>query len=431
MVIHIVGASGIEDIKESVVHFNQPVKAVCVEEDSTSKKDKSFVAGTINGQLIYHHTVWFTQKSVVLFNGAGSPVNAIAWRRNIVAWADATQVRLLDISTQTAICYLSCPIGIDTDAPLPCCLFWESESDLLVGWGDQFRHVELTATPLHAVSGQTAVAATEGEIITARSVADWMTDCIICGVASFDADHVIVLGYIPPDEETVAQYEKDFTGTGTLEDKESERRPPQSSELSPNIINRPEIQIISRFTGEVKAVDTLPLWGETMQGPWSYHLLSSYHCPNAARDAHKWKLSDVLETRGGFRGLSPTNYVVAPQDFVVARVRDINDFISTALSRGDLRAAVDLALSDKLSLRYYRFHDLLTLYLEDLLHQGNSELAAAECGRLIGDDAILWERWIYAFAKLRCLDDMAKWIPTSKPRLPNTVYEVQYTRPLK
>jgi hypothetical protein len=46
------------------VHFNQAMKAVCIENDSAAKKDKSFIVGSITGQLIYHRTVWFTQVSV-------------------------------------------------------------------------------------------------------------------------------------------------------------------------------------------------------------------------------------------------------------------------------------------------------------------------------------------------------------------------------
>jgi hypothetical protein len=45
VVVHTLGLST-EDIKESTVHFNLPVKAVCIEEDSTAKKDKSFIAGS-------------------------------------------------------------------------------------------------------------------------------------------------------------------------------------------------------------------------------------------------------------------------------------------------------------------------------------------------------------------------------------------------
>jgi hypothetical protein len=54
-----------------------------------------------------------------------------------------------------------------------------------------------------------------------------------------------------------------------------------------------------------------------------------------------------------------------------------------------------------------------------------SALAARECQRLIGDDVVLWERWVYAFAKRRCLHHISPFIPIKDPRLSNTVYEVR------
>ena len=133
----------------AVVLFNQPLKCVCLENDSAAKINKSFIVGGATGQVIYHRTVWFAQKNVSLFTGADSPVSAISWRGNIVAWADSSQVRLMDVTTQTAICYLCCPEGVGPHHTLlPCSLFWESDCDLLVGWGDSFRHVELVATTL-------------------------------------------------------------------------------------------------------------------------------------------------------------------------------------------------------------------------------------------------------------------------------------------
>ena len=35
---------GIED-RDTVIHFNQSMKALCVENDSAAKKDKSFIVG--------------------------------------------------------------------------------------------------------------------------------------------------------------------------------------------------------------------------------------------------------------------------------------------------------------------------------------------------------------------------------------------------
>jgi hypothetical protein len=304
------------DDKDIVVPFNQSMKAICVEYDSPAKKDKSFLVGGANGQLIYHRTVWFTQKNVTLFNGADSAISNIAWRGNVVAWADATQVRLMNLSTQSAICFLDSPIGVGIESPLPCCLFWESEFDLMIGWGDSFRHIDLITTPLPGIGTGTI----DGELITARNVVNWETDCIICGISSFDADHVLILGYAPPEEEElgndlviqndsnetekellsisepnpishfgnnydIGKNKKSFLNNPKNIQNVSEKKMPLKITL-----NQPEVQIISRLTGEVISSDILPLDNISMQGPRAYHLLSSYYSQTHERDANKWKL---------------------------------------------------------------------------------------------------------------------------------------------
>ena len=65
-----------------------------------------YFVGSESGQLIHYKQMWFSQKNILLFPGAGSPVSSIAWRGNIVAWADSNHVRLMDVSTQTGLCYL-------------------------------------------------------------------------------------------------------------------------------------------------------------------------------------------------------------------------------------------------------------------------------------------------------------------------------------
>ena len=47
------------------------------------------------------------------------------------------------------------------------------------------------------------------------------------------------------------------------------------------------------MTGEVVACDVLPLRGDSMRGPWAYHLLSTYRSALRGRDALKWHLKDV------------------------------------------------------------------------------------------------------------------------------------------
>jgi len=50
----------------------------------------------------------------------------------------------MDISTRTAICYLNSPSGVSSLNPYPCTLFWESDSELMIGWADNFRFLQLT-----------------------------------------------------------------------------------------------------------------------------------------------------------------------------------------------------------------------------------------------------------------------------------------------
>lgn len=45
MVVSTVGL-GVDD-KDTVIHFNQSMKAVCIENDSAAKKDKSFLVGEL------------------------------------------------------------------------------------------------------------------------------------------------------------------------------------------------------------------------------------------------------------------------------------------------------------------------------------------------------------------------------------------------
>ena len=445
---------------------------------------------------------------MTLFNGADSAVTTIAWRGNVVAWGDATQVRIMDLATQSAICFLNCPQGVSTYSPLPCCLFWESESDLYIGWADSIRHVELSI----ATGGPG-----ESEVVTARSVVDWETDCIVCGLSSFDAYHMIILGYAPPFESDLGlaldddDDEEEEEVQDKNEDKEDKSNLKNSDITNNQYINKnknkvknesknngfdddavvglsqPEIQIILRSTGEVISSDLLVLQHETMGGPSSFRMLSTYDCLSRSQDGQKWRLNEVREKcpRGGLRGLAPSLFILSPQDFVVARVRDVNDYIKKALDDLDLKGAVELAQGDRLSLKTYRYADLLSLYLEDLLDRdrtfdfdnknsnmienetvnlisninninssgSNSSiganaklnylaaltqtkkkptdyvaLAARESHRLIGNDAVLWERWVYAFAKRRHLHYISPFIPVKDPRLPNTVYEVHYTR---
>ena len=97
---------------------------------------------------------WFNQKHDVLFAGTGTAVGTIAWCGELVAWTDATQMRVLDTSTMTAICYIEAPEGISARAVFPSSLLWASDTDLYVCWADSFRHLQMSHAPPRQASSE-------------------------------------------------------------------------------------------------------------------------------------------------------------------------------------------------------------------------------------------------------------------------------------
>lgn len=382
--------------------FNEPIKAIIVDSDDNPKKDKAVILGTASGKLVHHKQVWFTHKNVVLFNGTGLPVISVSWRRDIVVWADLKLVRIMNIASQSAVCFISSPNGVGPHNPFPCHLFWESDEDLFIAWADNLRHVEITRSANKDDERET----------TAKTIMDYQLDCIACGVSSFDSEHLAVFGCVPPSEESM-QREGDLESTAS------------------SISNRPEVKIIKRSNGDIISSDVLPMNGQVFQGPWDYHFLSSFMSADRVGDAKKWNLSNLSMTSSdnhndkskNRRFLSPILVLMSPMDIVFGQVRDVNDRIGIALQNGDLTQAVNLAASDRLSLRHYQYDDILTLYIEDLFDRNEYLLAAKECARLVMKDVILWERWIYVFIKKNRLLDLLKYIPISNPLLPESVYQ--------
>jgi vacuolar protein sorting-associated protein 41 len=421
-----------DEEKPTSISLNEPIKALVVDDDENPKKEKSLIFGTASGKLIHHKQVWFTNKNVTLFAGNDSPVTSISWRKDIVAWADLTLVRLMNITTQTAICFVNPPSGVGTQNPFPCQFFWETDTDLFLAWADSARHVEVLA-PASSISSSSQnpkpSSSKEENEASARVVMEYQLDCIACGISAFDADHLILFGYVPPDEATISA---------------EENLPKHALSAS----NRPEVKIMKRSNGQFIACDTLPMQGQVFQGPWDYHFLSSYMCPSRGKYSKKWQISSntassstnptagLEANKSGKYNISPVLILCSPSDLVIAKVRDVNDRIGIALQNGDLLLAANLAMSDRLSLRHYQYHDILALYIDDLLEQEqptdlqqelNEErisFIAAECARLIGVDVMLWERWINTFIARKLISYLLPYIPTSNPKLSSTVYEL-------
>ena len=85
-----------ESIKDKIVAaFSEPIHAIAIESIAIGSRDRSILVGGLSGQLIRHHTVWFTQKNSVLYKGDSNPVTTIKRSGTLVAWADCFYVRIL------------------------------------------------------------------------------------------------------------------------------------------------------------------------------------------------------------------------------------------------------------------------------------------------------------------------------------------------
>ena len=251
-----------DESKEAVVSIGEPITAVAIENgNNIGRRDRSFILGTRKGRLIYHKSALFSQKNANLFPGDGSGVLSIAWKGNYVAWADASVVRVMDISTQSAICQLHPPRGVGVEDPFPCHLFWKGENELLIGWADSCKMIRIEEG-MSDVTSSTKVA---------RTIISWQADSIICGIYPLDDDHVVYLGYAPPEENEMSEFHN-FQET-----------PENYREFS----NEPEMIIASIKTGEIVSADVLPMKGVNMDGPFGYFLLSTYQCQENIQDAAK------------------------------------------------------------------------------------------------------------------------------------------------
>jgi hypothetical protein len=198
----------------------------------------------------------------------------------------------------------------------------------------------------------------------------WRTDCVISGLFPFDADSVAVLGYVSVLEED--------------SDEEEDGPSPSPSTSSHAVVCRAELQLRARADGRLFSAEVLPLEGdERVRDSRGYLLVSSaaLTCKKAPGPG-LWRLprglvagqpspqqsltqqqspahpsgggaalvssssvSSSMSTAG--ESFAPVMLVAAPRDLLVARVRTVDDRILWELKRGDLGAAIQLALLNR------------------------------------------------------------------------------------
>ncbi|CAG8496376.1 2649_t:CDS:10 [Scutellospora calospora] len=190
------------------------------------------------------------------------------------------------------------------------------------------------------------------------------TDYIVCGLAPF-GDMTIILAYLTIDVAT----------NDDCDDPEQHKRPHAKC---------PELRIINSSNDEI-SIDALPLHG------FIHYQANDY-------------ILDYFPSEDMF-------YVVSPKDLVLAKPRDSDDHIGWLLDRSRYEEALE-SLQEAQAWGGSKIYDLNEIgerYLAYLVEQANKEL---------------WEKWIFAFAKMRQLKEITQYIPFKDPQLSSTVYEM-------
>lgn len=382
--------------------YAQPLRCLALDPRYATRRERVFLCGGRAGALGRQCRGWFaTSKKSILDDGDGAAVLALAWRGRWAAYATENGVKILHADSGTPGVFFKRPAGAAGGGAAPA-LFWEGD-DLWLGWGDAVRCLRIAATfedddgPPLTVSSEIARAFT--------------LDVVACGLCAYDREHVAVLGF--------------------AEDEESDGGSA-----------RPELQILRRTDGVVEAAEALPLIGFEARTARDYALRSTY---DGVCAASSWRRADFrLLAEGGrcrdlggehaaktardlMRGIPPALYVASPGDVVVARARDVDDQIDLCLARGDDAGAVDalaIAAAFPVRLGRHRLQDLVRGHLDALLSRGAFTAAAAECPRLLGAAETLWEYWIFVFDRHGALADLAPHVPTDRPTLAASVYDM-------
>jgi hypothetical protein len=259
--------------------------------DPAYKKRQNVVVGFADGKLVYTRRGFFRQRQdTIVYQGTAQEIQAVAWRGTILAFADASGIRLVDLDNMNRIAHVDRPTGArpslyPTVTELLPVMTWETSSTLLVAWGDcllslQVRDAviasharnrsEISRTSSGGQSPHLVPDAQDDAILpspsndaqptspsspsgvpptrrrTVECTMAWQLDCLACGVAPLDRDRVVVLGLVPPSIDDDS--EEDFGGRGGALHRGATRAK-----------NDVELQVISRINGEVAYADQIPV----------------------------------------------------------------------------------------------------------------------------------------------------------------------------
>jgi vacuolar protein sorting-associated protein 41 len=214
--------------------YNGPIGSVALETYYPKSDKRELVCGGKTEKLVLNTKGWFGRKNEVLHAGEG-PIHAVKWRGSMIAWANNLGVKMYDCNTEERIAYidrakfvhyplftfvnpvsLTAPTSLCRDAPRPdmyrCCLAWENDTDLIIGWGNfvkigrvspkpgtNTKHVQIIYS--YATKRRIVILSFDGlRAIQLSALCRFQTDFFISGIAPF-REELVMLAYNPADEQ--------------------------------------------------------------------------------------------------------------------------------------------------------------------------------------------------------------------------------------
>eukprot|EP00457_Paulinella_chromatophora_P001670 gb/GEZN01001672.1/.p1 GENE.gb/GEZN01001672.1/~~gb/GEZN01001672.1/.p1 ORF type:complete len:883 (-),score=119.02 gb/GEZN01001672.1/:239-2863(-) len=354
--------------EKRVQDYRKSVKAIAIPNSYKQKSNEIFCCGGMGKMLIMNQkSFWgFSYKDTVIHAGEGR-IFAIAWRGNLIAWANEKGTKLWDHVTEERISYVARSKAAPPPEQYRCNLRWADDYTLVIGWGN-------------SVSIGKIVRKGSGSGVSTRNlqiVAMFTTDFFICGIAPF-GEYLVILAYSPEEED------------GHSDPSRQERKA------------LPELKVLTWKNEEISS-DALPILG----------------CENY--EATDYRV-DYLPGNSGAESLF---YIVSPKDIVVARPRDLDDHITWLLEHEMYAEALQAAQNSPIgTLKKHKILGIGEQYLHHLMRRGDYKKAASMLPQLIEDNETLWENWVMAFLREKHLSDLGPYVPTSSPQLKQSIYEV-------
>ena len=259
-------------------------------------------------------------------------------------------------------------------------------------------------------------------------VAMFQTDYFVCGIAPFGPDRLVAFAFVDGGGGEAA---------GDATDGEAARAPS----------SRPEVRVLT-WKNEDLTCDALTMKGYESFQAGDYHLAA---CVPDDDDRYDDRYDDAS---GSPSSDTAAYYLVSPRDVLVGKPRTVADRLRWLVEeRGDYEAALeacDAAVAsgsmapDAADVFSFSFDDdddergdvpaiprrrtvrdvIADAYLQSHLDAGDPARGASLCPRLLGTDALKWERWIARFAATpRALPHLAPYVPTEHRGLSTAAYE--------